>query len=483
MCSQPLKLDPDRFQLPPEGIFTFDYITYQHGTVLEGKKKNALQRKLFPQLSPLQFDTMLKSLEVLRTVEMEAIERSKARQAREARLAERAAVGAKTQWKKAGGRVSVARLKLDLSTKRVVEDGTVTRADDAEDTEGEEDLGTGLDSARARPTSVMELFRELEAQEEAASLAARLAERALSRKGSLKPAAGKDGPAAAKDGGGDEEAGPVRVEWAGKRRWEGTISKVKDIRGISAGLADVLQDDLPNCTPLELLRSFAGSKYVTCKQVLMILKLFNFHSTTNGSASQQRVAIVQVLFTRLVDTVHFADVLRNLDREAQAAVNRRLGYHNTILTGIREDNSHLHRLHFSLRLSVEDEYLCGKRLAEYVVRLPNKPGLEGGPYPIFRNLHINGAPVSVAEDKQFWKTLCMLGKERKKPDASWDPAGTLEFQLMYPDRWIRSAFSVKIQNGFRTHRRRMKILKQLRDGVDDATTAAAPSKPPRRSKA
>lgn len=144
---------------------------------------------------------------------------------------------------------------------------TQTRADDAEDTEGEEDLGTGLDSARARPTSVMELFRELEAQEEAASLAARLAERALSRKGSLKPAAGKDGPAAAKDGGGDEEAGPVRVEWAGKRRWEGTISKVKDIRGISAGLADVLQDDLPNCTPLELLRSFAGSKYVTCKQV------------------------------------------------------------------------------------------------------------------------------------------------------------------------------------------------------------------------
>lgn len=71
---------------------------------------------------------MLKSLEVLRTVEMEAIERSKARQAREARLAERAAVGAKTQWKKAGGRVSVARLKLDLSTKRVVEDGTVVSA-------------------------------------------------------------------------------------------------------------------------------------------------------------------------------------------------------------------------------------------------------------------------------------------------------------------------------------------------------------------
>lgn len=36
----------------------------------------------------------------------------------------------------------------------------------------------------------------------------------------------------------------------------------------------------------------------------------------------------------------------------------------------------------------------------------------------------------------------MLGKERKKPDASWDPAGTLEFQLMYPDRyaWSRLRF-------------------------------------------
>jgi hypothetical protein len=33
---QPVKIDPDRYQLPPEGIITFDYITYTRGTVLEG---------------------------------------------------------------------------------------------------------------------------------------------------------------------------------------------------------------------------------------------------------------------------------------------------------------------------------------------------------------------------------------------------------------------------------------------------------------
>jgi hypothetical protein len=45
------------------------------------------------------------------------------------------------------------------------------------------------------------------------------------------------------------------------------MARVKGVRGMREGLAEVLEDDIPNCTALELLRSFAGHKYVTCKQV------------------------------------------------------------------------------------------------------------------------------------------------------------------------------------------------------------------------
>ena len=95
----------------------------------------------------------------------------------------------------------------------------------------------------------------------------------------------------------------------------------------------------------------------TGTQVIMINRLFNYTSRTNGTPAWQKLSVAQTLFTRLTDTYHFADVLRTLDRESQLTMNKRLGYHNTILTSMRPNFSHLHGLYFRLRLSIEDEYL------------------------------------------------------------------------------------------------------------------------------
>lgn len=93
----------------------------------------------------------------------------------------------------------------------------------------------------------------------------------------------------------------------------------------------------------------------------MICSLFNYTSDLNGPPDQQKVTIIQMLFTRLADTYHFADLIRSLDKHSQLVLNRRLGYHNTILTSMRKDFSHLHGLHFRLRFGVEDEHLVGAR--------------------------------------------------------------------------------------------------------------------------
>ena len=94
----------------------------------------------------------------------------------------------------------------------------------------------------------------------------------------------------------------------------------------------------------------------------MILKLFNFDSVLNGTAIIQKTTAIQILFTRLSDTYHCGDLLRVLDRPRQIILNRRIGYHNTILTSMRPDFSHLHGLYFRLRLGVEDEHLVSSCL-------------------------------------------------------------------------------------------------------------------------
>ena len=46
---------------------------------------------------------------------------------------------------------------------------------------------------------------------------------------------------------------------------------------------------------------------------------------------------------------------------------------------------------------------CMKKIAEYICHIPNKPAVGSIEVKaILKDMHINGEPASVAEDKQLW---------------------------------------------------------------------------------
>lgn len=122
----------------------------------------------------------------------------------------------------------------------------------------------------------------------------------------------------------------------------------------------------------------------------------------------------------------------------QVAVSRRVSFINTLQFG-RENHSHLHGLFLCLRLGREEEYRVAKQLCDIVVGMPK----EGK--GCWRDLHVNGRPAAVAEDAKMWASVNLIARERKVPDASWDPKETLEFTLVLPSRWLRTAVASRIQ--------------------------------------
>jgi len=70
-------------------------------------------------------------------------------------------------------------------------------------------------------------------------------------------------------------------------------------------------------------------------------------------------------------------------------------------------------------LIFEQEFRTCRALADFVEACPKTPvpgqGIVGA---LFRNLHINGAPAIISEDRQFWETLNILSSNRKRPDET-----------------------------------------------------------------
>ena len=71
-----------------------------------------------------------------------------------------------------------------------------------------------------------------------------------------------------------------------------------------------------------------------------------------------------MLFTRLVDLWHFADVLRECSPAEQIQIVQRVGYLNAINTN-RRDLAHLHGLCFIIHLSQEEVRLMGPDVSIY----------------------------------------------------------------------------------------------------------------------
>jgi len=224
------------------------------------------------------------------------------------------------------------------------------------------------------------------------------------------------------------------------------------------GMADIFDDSMNAVDPVAIVRMFASKQYCTCSQVLQLLAQFD---SSNELHSALRVDIVQLLFTRTVDLAHFSDVLRVQSPLEQVQTMRRNGFLNCVYLKAR-NHLHLHSVYFALRMSVGEEFKVCKSLAEYIPTLPN-PASTGNSAPdsIFANLHINGAPASISEDAAFWKTLQTVAKDRRRPDDSWDPMGTVEFQLLFPIGVRREMAARHIQRVWRGSRWRKRHPKKI----------------------
>ena len=126
----------------------------------------------------------------------------------------------------------------------------------------------------------------------------------------------------------------------------------------------------------------------------------------------------------------------------QVAVARRCGWLNVTPLS-RRDHGHLDGLFFCLRLGREEDVRLARSLAAIAVATPTQA------HPCWFDLAINGAPAAITEDDRFWSTVQLFCANRGRPDAAWDPAGTLEFTLALPSRWLRARAAMRLQAAFR----------------------------------
>lgn len=252
---------------------------------------------MYAPIDALRFETLLKALEVLKNVEIEIKARRSERRSTHASAAAGSsspsteagaskASGASSQPGQPAGSsrnpktgTPMSGFRLDLKAKKVQGAETALEDSDQDDQDADE---IDLNSARMQPTSVMELFHELEQQVEA--------EKAADEQASLESDGNETAQEALEEGareplpvskksvkaissrpgehlGGSVELKKVKVESPGRKRWASTLHKVRGMNLAKEHLAGLFDQSLPNCTPVELLRSFGGLHYVTCKQV------------------------------------------------------------------------------------------------------------------------------------------------------------------------------------------------------------------------
>mmetsp|Transcript_21235 Transcript_21235/g.59033 ORF Transcript_21235/g.59033 Transcript_21235/m.59033 type:complete len:715 (-) Transcript_21235:33-2177(-) len=252
--------------------------------------------------------------------------------------------------------------------------------------------------------------------------------------------------------------GPGQPKNKSRLLWSNAVAKISSLNMVHQGMANMFDFSLSKVSPITVVRTFGNEHYITCDQVLQLIWLFD---PMNADDSVTRVTIIQILFTRIVDLWHFADILRECTPAEQVQVMQRLGYHNCIYTS-RRDLSHLHGICFLLRLSVEEEYRVARTLADYSESIPKTPMPGQPPRAVFRHLLINGSPANMSEDRQFWVTLNILANNRRRPDSTWDPKGTIEFQLMFPEPWLRGVAAQTIQRIWRGNLGR-KVAQRLFD--------------------
>lgn len=139
------------------------------------------------------------------------------------------------------------------------------------------------------------------------------------------------------------------------------------------------------------------------------------------------------------------------------ALSRRCGWHNTVQLQ-RRDIMHLHELFFCLRMSVHEEVVLAKKLAELAVEMPTSDT------SVWSDLCINGQPATIKEDERLWQTVTMFCSNRPVPDVSWDPQGTIEFCMHLPLKWRRMRGAVRLQaagRGLLARRRLAQALGRL----------------------
>uniref|UniRef100_A0A061QZ58 Uncharacterized protein n=1 Tax=Tetraselmis sp. GSL018 TaxID=582737 RepID=A0A061QZ58_9CHLO len=235
--------------------------------------------------------------------------------------------------------------------------------------------------------------------------------------------------------------------------WDKAFERIRALNTAYKGLASMFDMNMERVSPMAVARTFGNHYFCTCAQVLMIIQIFD---SSKPNESSMRVNMVQVLFTRIVDLWHFSDVLRECTPPEQVQLMQRCGYLNCIYTN-RRDLFHLHGLCFLIHMSVEEEYRVARTIAEYVEKVPKQPAAGQKPQPIFRNLLINGSPATLSEDREFWETLCTIAMNRMRSGSTWDPKGTLEFQVMYPEPWLRGMAAQLIQRVWRGYRGRKRF--------------------------
>lgn len=159
-------------------------------------------------------------------------------------------------------------------------------------------------------------------------------------------------------------------------------------------------------------------------------------------------------------------MLQALQPSEQVAVARRCGWLNVTPLG-RRAVGHLHGLFFCLRLSREEDSRLARRLAAVAAAMPTQT------HPCWAGLAVNGTPAAITEDERFWATVLLFCANRGRPDASWDAAGTLEFTLLLPTRWMRARAAVRLQAAYRGAVARRALLRAVDAHLPSAAAAGA----------
>ncbi|GMH42451.1 hypothetical protein BSKO_10370 [Bryopsis sp. KO-2023] len=234
--------------------------------------------------------------------------------------------------------------------------------------------------------------------------------------------------------------------------WKKVLARMESLGAVTPEFAAAWDSEMPALSPVEIIKSFAAKNRVTCDQTIELLGVLQNAGKSDKpqQQSQERVELVQTLFCRIVDPIHFASVLRRLTPEEQVAVHRRLGVLN-IIPFNRGDCFQLKGLHFRLRLARDDESIAYQRICDFASSIK-----EGA---CVHDLTINGETAMIAEDTNMFQTTSVIARERTS-GASETNEETIQFKVEFPQRWLRQTAACHIQSTYRGHNCRGKLSKK-----------------------